>query len=443
MLFLLLALTFFSCKKIIEIGPSKTQLTPEKAFSDDQSAVAVISNIYAQFNSAIDGNLTLPLGTYCDELSTTSSNAQDIEYYSGFISVTNPVNLNIWQSLYSVIYQSNAVIENINSATNVTIPTKQQLNGEALFLRSLAYFYLINIYGDVPLVLTTQVDVTSVAPRDSITHIYSQIISDLLQAKLILSESYPSAGKVRANKWAASALLARVYLCRGNWQMAQEESSAIINSGNYSLLDNKSEVFLKNSNESILQFWTQQGFTTEGALLIPIPGSVATYPVTQNLLNAFEEGDNRRKYWIDSIIEGSEVFYYPFKYKNRSTVTGDNEEYLSILRLSEQYLIRSEAFAEQDDISEAQSDLNVIRNSAGLKNTSAEDKATLLLAIERERRVELFCEWGHRFFDLKRNGHLNQVMASLKSSWRDASADLPIPQYERLNNPNLTQNPGY
>ncbi len=113
------------------------------------------------------------------------------------------------------------------------------------------------------------------------------------------------------------------------------------------------------------------------------------------------------------------------------------------MRLSEQYLIRAEAFAEQDDISEAQSDLNIIRNSAGLKNTSAEDKATLLLAIERERQVELFCEWGHRFFDLKRNGHLNQVIASLKSSWRDASINLPIPQYERLNNPNLTQNPGY
>ena len=436
-------MTFVSCNKIIEVGPPKTQLTQEKAFSDDLTAVAVISNIYFQFNSVIDGNLTPPLGTYSDELSTTSSNAQDLEYYNGVVSVTNPRDLNLWQSLYSVIYQSNALIENIKNPNNVTIPTKQQLNGEALFLRSLAYFYLINMYGDVPLLLTTQVDITSTAPRDSISHIYNQIITDLLQAKSILSESYPSADKVRANKWAASALLARVYLYQRKWQLAQLESSTIIESGTFGPLDNISEVFEKNSKESILQFWTKDGFTIEGPLFIPGVGSIATYPITQNLLTAFEIGDQRKSYWIDSLVDGTEIYYFPYKYKNRGPATGNTGEYLSILRLSEQYLIRAEAYAEQNNISEAQSDLNIIRNRAGLMNTSANDKTSLLSAIERERRVELFCEWGHRFFDLKRNGHINLVVSRLKPLWKEASAVLPIPQYERLNNTNLTQNSGY
>ena len=442
-IFLVFFLTFISCKKIIEVGPPKTQLTPEKAFSDDLSAVAVISNIYAQFNSLIDGNLTPPLGTYCDELSTTSPDAQDLEYYNGNVSVINSRNLNLWESLYSVIYQSNALIENIKSSANVTTSTKQQLNGEALFLRSLAYFYLINIYGDVPLLLTTQVGVTSTAPRDSISHIYDQIITDLVQAKSILSESYPSAEKVRANKWAASALLARVYLYQKDWQSAISESSKIIESGIYSPLDNLSDVFEKNSRESILQFWTQEGYTIEGPLFIPGAGSIATYPITQNLLNAFESGDQRKSYWIDSLVDGTQIYYYPSKYKNRGPATGNTGEYLSILRLSEQYLIRAEAFAEENNISEAQADLNIIRNRAGLINTTANDKTSLLIAIQHERQVELFCEWGHRFSDLKRNDQLNQVMSLLKPSWSERSDLLPIPQYERLNNQNLTQNPGY
>ena len=75
-------------------------------------------------------------------------------------------------------------------------------------------------------------------------------------------------------------------------------------------------------------------------------------------------------------------------------------------------------------------------------NTSATDRTTLLSAIQAERRVELFSEWGHRFFDLKRGGNLNQVMSLLKTGWKETSVLLPIPQYERLNNPNLTQKPG-
>ena len=254
------------------------------------------------------------------------------------------------------------MLENISKSANVTETTKQQLTGEAFFLRALSYFYLTNIYGDVPLLPTTRVSVTSTIPRDSTPHIYNQIINDLLEAKAILSDTYPSPGKVRANKWAAAALLSRVYLYQEKWQFAESEATAIIDSGNYGPLDNVKDVFLKDSKESILQFWTKDGFTTEGTLFIPATGSIATYPVSQNLLSAFENDDQRRYFWIDSAIQGTDLYYYPFKYKNRSPVTGTNEEYLSILRLSEQYLIRAEARVEQDNISGAQADLNIVRN---------------------------------------------------------------------------------
>jgi hypothetical protein len=94
--------------------------------------------------------------------------------------------------------------------------------------------------------------------------------------------------------------------------------------------------------------------------------------------------------------------------------------------------------------SSAAADLNVIRNRAGLPNTTASTQEELILAIEHERRMELFAEWGHRFFDLKRNGRLDEVLGRIKPNWSSTDAVLPLPQSELLINQNLApQNPGY
>jgi hypothetical protein len=123
-----------------------------------------------------------------------------------------------------------------------------------------------------------------------------------------------------------------------------------------------------------------------------------------------------------------------------------------VLRVAEQYLIRAEAKAQQNNFSGAQADVNVIRNRAGLPNlTTMVDNTTAMMAIEKERRTELFCEWGHRWFDLKRWSSLtntgktraDDVLGALKITWKSTSVIYPIPQSARDNNPNLTQNTGY
>lgn len=428
---------------MVEIGPPKTQLTVEKAFADDQTAVAVLSNIYAQFNSLIDGNLTPAFATYIDDLSTTSADQKVLEYFNGWISTVNNINLNIWQGYYSVIYQCNSLLERIDGSTNVSAPTKQQLKGEALFLRGLSYFYLVNIYGEVPLLLTTDVNITSTSVRNPVGDVYTHIVEDLSKAKGFLTETYPSASRVRANKWAAIAQLARVYLYQQNWAAAESEATDVISSGMYSPLPPLNEVFKVNSKETILQFWTQNGYTQEALIFIPSSGSIPAYPVSNLLKQSFEQGDQRAVKWIDSILQGVDKYYYPSKYKNRSSVSGNMSEYLVFLRLGELYLIRAEARTQQNNFIAAQSDLNSLRSRAGLSNTSANDKPSLLAAIEQERRAELFCEWGHRFLDMKRNNRLNQVMPGIKPNWKVYSELFPIPQYERQSNPNLTQNTGY
>jgi hypothetical protein len=120
-----------------------------------------------------------------------------------------------------------------------------------------------------------------------------------------------------------------------------------------------------------------------------------------------------------------------------------------VLRLAEQYLIRAEAEANEGDSTDAIDDLNVIRNRALLPNYSANVNGSLLSAILHERQVELFTEWGHRWFDLIRTNSADSVMgiiAPLKhGSWNDNNDQelYPIPQTARNLDMNLTQNPGY
>jgi hypothetical protein len=118
-----------------------------------------------------------------------------------------------------------------------------------------------------------------------------------------------------------------------------------------------------------------------------------------------------------------------------------------VLRLAEQYLIRAEARAAMNNLTGAKADLDVIRVRAGLPRTTANTKEAILNAIAHERRIELFTEWGHRWFDLKRTGAIDSVMKNIAiekaSIWNTNFKLFPIPQTEILLNSRLIQNNGY
>src|SRR5690606_35802333 len=143
---------------------------------------------------------------------------------------------------------------------NISIAVRQQLLGEALFCRAFFHFYLVNLFGPVPYVKTTDHLQNSVASRDGITLVYQHIINDLQESKKLLSENYMSPSntetteRVRPNTYAAAALLARVYLYLEQWSLAMEEANFVIsNSTSYSLISHPTGVFLKNNKEAIWQ----------------------------------------------------------------------------------------------------------------------------------------------------------------------------------------------
>jgi hypothetical protein len=161
------------------------------------------------------------------------------------------------------------------------------------------------------------------------------------------------------------------------------------------------------------------------------------------LINDFELGDQRKEQWVKSVSNGTETWFHTNKYKEKSSTSG-SVEYSILFRLAEQYLIRAEARVQQGDLIGAKEDLNKIRITAGLAETTASSQQDILSAILKENRVEFFTELGHRFFDLKRANKLNEVLTPIKPGWTSTDNLMPLPESELSLNPNLKpQNPGY
>lgn len=460
-----LILIQIGCKKFVQVDPPVTGVPGTTVFSNNTSAAAVLTGIYDQMHSSsqnlADGNYSISnlCGLSADELTNYSSDITSSTFYTNSLSASNFAYF--WPEIYQEIYVANAAISGLSSSPKLSPSLKQQLMGEAKFMRAFLHFYAVNLFGDVPLITTTDYRINNVTGRSPKAQVYQQIIADLKDAQNILSDNYLdasniiTANRIRPNKGAANALLARVYLYTAVWDSAEKQATSVINSGMYSLLANSNlnNVFLKNSSEAIWQLQSFfPGFNTFDAYFFVLTSKPGTgrfnTALSSYLLNSFEPSDSRMSNWIGTFNSGGQTYYYPCKYKVGTYNVGSPvTEYLMVLRLAEVYLIRAEARAQQGNISGAQADLNAIRNRAGLVNTVANTKSDLLNAIYHERQVELFTEWGHRWFDLKRTGTVDAIMSVVTpqkgGAWSPSWALFPIPQSDILINARLTQNPAY
>nr|WP_298332468.1 RagB/SusD family nutrient uptake outer membrane protein [uncultured Christiangramia sp.] len=456
---LLLLPLLFSCEDLIEVNPPEDKLIQDVVFDSDETATSAMDGIYnqlflAEFSSGQRSSVTVLSGLSGDNIKFINPNTSTaMQFEQHEILPDNNRNLEIWASAYNVIYMSNSLLKGLQESGNISLELKAQLEGEARFVRAFTYFYLTNMYGDVPLILSINYEENQLVSKNSSSEVYDAIIEDLKIAGDILSPEYRTGERTRVNKYASLALLSRVYLYLEDWQMAETISSEVINeSGTYELLDDPNLVFLANSREAIWQISpigaggsiTQ---TNEGSLFIidPIFSFFASFKLNEAFVEKFEEQDNRLLNWV-GYNEGMNASF-PYKYKVWSSNEFPILEYSMVLRLAEQYLIRAEARAEQGNLTEAINDLDAIRSRAGLDlitDTNPEiGQEDLLSTILNERRMELFAEWGHRWFDLKRTEKANAVFGPVNPYWEPTDVLYPIPEDERSKNSNLSQNPGY
>ncbi|HEY8954637.1 RagB/SusD family nutrient uptake outer membrane protein [Chitinophaga sp.] len=465
-LWVMLLAAISGCRKYLEVPLPLNSMPVSSAFENDITAAAALTSVYTVLaqQAILDGTdgLGSVTGLYTDELKlqNTLMSSDYVPIYSNGVSSSSKV-VNYWATIYKQLYSVNTAIEGLKPATSLTY--QHQWLGEAYFLRGLFYFYLANIYGEVPLVVSTDYLANNVLARSPQADVYAQVVSDLRQAQSLLDNKYHDAtgavttSRGRPNRAAATALLARAYLYMKDWKNAAAQADSLIgNTADFQLPD-LSKAFLVNSKEVIwglIPFGNSYpSYAVKDATTyylvpgLPIASLTVVSTMSDALVVAFEPRDGRWPAWVgkDS-LSPTEIYYYAYKYKVRDKQTPP-QEIFAVLRLAEQYLVRAEAKAQQNDLTGALADLNAVRARAGLGASTAATQPDVLAAILRERRVELFTETGHRFFDLRRTGKLDAVMnvaAPLKGgSWNSYMAWWPIPVREIQNDPHLVQTPGY
>lgn len=444
-----------SCKKFVDTPLPKNELVSDLVFKDDKTATASVIGMYSNMN-AFNYQYANVLMNYL-----TAMQADDLYYGSVFANydvfsrnelLPNSAYVeSMWVDQYGFIYQANSCIEGLMAAPGLTPAVKDQLLGESYFMRAFLHFYLVNMYGDVPLITNTDYLANNVKPRESAAVVYDTIVSDLKKAQELMSDDYPGGKRIRPNKAAAAGLLARVYLYNKQWALAEAAATEVLHNNRYALLQDLNNVFLAESREAIWQLQsvnvsggrnTWEGFTSTP----PNPTATVFFRLdTLNLIRQFEPNDKRLANWTGfRTTPAGATYYFPLKYKIRLSTSATITENSMVMRVAEQFLIRAEARIQQDKLADGRADLDSIRLRAGLPVLStALDKAALLLATEQERKTELFLEWGHRWFDLKRTGRATAVLGAIKNTWQATDTLYPIPATARSTNINLTQNNGY
>lgn len=409
---LILISTAISCKKYVEVDPPRTELSESLVFANDKTASSAMLGVYSDmniYNYYFANFVTMFMGSMsADDFTYAASFSAFDEFKNNVVLPSNGYVNILWSQPYSFIYRCNAIIEGVTASKTISAKVKDQLLGEAKFTRAFCYFYLVNIFGDVPLILNTDVLKNTNLPRTPAAEVYSSIMSDLKDAKGLLSPTYPGDGeRIRPDKAVATLLLSRTYLYLGKYAEAETEATEVINNPDYALMQGTDikNTFLKNSKEAVWQLQpvnTSGGRNTwQGFNLVPFNPAAPTayYRLTKGaggLATAFESGDLRKINWVGSYVNrsnASDTISYPYKYKIRTLSGSDVQEYSMVFRFAEAYLIRAESRIKQSKFSAGKTDLDIIRQRAGLNPLPIAGSIQQgMLQVEQERRVEFFAE---------------------------------------------------
>jgi len=439
-----------SCKKALEINPVDT-IEQKNALLTSKDVEGALVGAYADLgNRNFFGGRPFLMADFL-------ANTNAIEWFGTYEELTQAINKsllktntfvdNVWASGYTAINDANNVIAAIDK---VDAAKKNRVEGEAKFIRGAAYFELVRLFGKayndgtpnvnpgVPIVLTptSTVSESSYVTRASVTAVYNQAITDLIDAEAKL----PATNGFFATKSAAAAMLARIYLQMGNYSAAGAAANRVITSGNYHLTNSFLDAFPKmpesgkpakpgeNTTEDIFamqvttltgfngfnEFYGSSTFGGRGDAVISKDWIDETYSADDDRINAFYDDDD----------------LFTAKY-------GNQYGNVPVIRLAEMYLIRAESnvrlvpAAPIGGVTPLQ-DLATVRSRAGLTTTSA-----TLTDILNERKLEFAFE-GFSLHDAKRT---QTNIGSLP--WNSTKLIFPIPQREIDANKNLVQNPDY
>ena len=430
-----------SCKKnFIELTPISTVST-DVLYKTDKDFKDAVVGIYSAFqpqyqNMWLFGDMRGD--DSWDELVKGTAAAMDLFT----INNDDPVINSTWRNYYNIINRANMLLSKITDADASIIKDKDFYVGEAKFLRALAYFDLVRIYGDVPIVNSLlSIEESYKSGREKVAKVYTEVIlKDLLDAENKLPTKYLGGDVGRATKGAAKSLLGKVYLTILDFVNAETKLFEVTNMG-YALLSNYNDLFDytkdKHHSEYIYDIEYQEGigqgncFTTNFSP--KDPAIAAFYGVTggqngnnnppQSLFKIFPSGDLRKDITAANghtdnngvfhplIPTSNDVQTFTKKYMVRLLASCDSKANWKVIRYADVLLMYAEALNENGKTDEALKYLNMVRKRAGLQDYLNLNKNETREGIYLERRLELSFE-GHRWFDLVRTGQALSVMKS-------------------------------
>ncbi|MBC6608849.1 RagB/SusD family nutrient uptake outer membrane protein [Hymenobacter sp. BT188] len=458
---------FSSCEKFLEEKPYDF-LTSSNFYQNEGDATAALNGVFSTMQAQTHYGRTVWLvtelpGEYLEVVGAATGDRAELSRYT--YTANNGEIAFWWINTYRMISRANDVIQK-TPPINMDEARKNNIVGNARFLRAIGYFELVRSFGDVPLILTPVA-----GPNDDLRpsrtpqeQIYQQIIDDLTfaEANCLPENQIPAASKGRISTGAASAMLAKVYLTRAGTAFAQGTDNQnalaacnrVISSNTYSLAPVYGDVFLpdrENGPEHILSVQfdlpPNVGNIIVRQHLPALLGGFASFTVTNAFVNSYAATDVRKE-WNVSNRAGTTVLpqYYFNKFRDDRRIGNDSRVNWLITRFADVLLLQSEALNNLNagDATKYQG-INRVRVRAGLAPLplTATTKDAFVDLLVRERAWEL-CNEGHRRYDLIRLNRLKPVQqATFNRTISDNYLLFPIPQSEVLLNPNLTQNPGF
>ncbi|QNR23668.1 RagB/SusD family nutrient uptake outer membrane protein [Croceimicrobium hydrocarbonivorans] len=467
-----LALSLVACEKDFLDRHPKTQMNAANFYRNRDDLNYALTAAYASLAS--DGQYGYNFMHLMEIRSDNSSLADysrsgrrygDIDFFT--LSSENAVLEQSWRSCYNGINRCNLVLDHLASIPDMSEAEKAQRKGEALFIRSLSYFNMLRLWGEVPLILSETTDPMQSfqQKRKPVAEVYALLVSDLEEAQSLLTAKAEESG--RATRGAAQALLAKVHLSQGAYAAAVQSLKPLI--GTYRLLDDYAQVFAlsnENNEEVIFSIQYKGGLNGLGskfanlcAIDLSLVGNGSAYGdnlPSEDLIKSYSTNDRRLGVNIDSL------FGVPYckKYIESVPANFEGDKNFIVLRYADVLLMLAEAINElgyQSDPTGNQTEafiyLNAIRLRAGLSPLNSSDLAdqnAFREAVFKERRKELAFE-NHRWFDMIRSGKASAVsqVASTQGpiqTYFDYKNLYPIPEREIItvnNSAYMWQNPGY
>jgi hypothetical protein len=457
-----LVMALGSCKKDFLDKKPVSQVGPDEAYKDAAAAEKLILGAYSgMYNDYHIWDYQTNGDVTSDNAYAGGDNAANIA-----IDKFNPISTNgnvtrDWNNLYSNIKDANIVLNNVPNIEDPKLDAnnrRKQILGEASILRAYMYFNLVRLWGSVPLVLALPSNDAEFYPaKASVEEIYAQIIKDLEFG--VANAPTTGATKGIVTKGVANALLAKVYASKPNpdWAKVQQYSDAVI-SGGYALISNYDQLWDGNHENNSEAIWEMQYDGWGGVHGNWMPSVIVgtgwkRFNTPSNDLVAAYNAENdviRRNSSIsfkNVATEGWTDDYWSktnYPYINKYRLDDKSDSY--ILRLADIILLKAEALNELSagGWAQAKTLVDQVRARVKLAGTTAADQASMRLAIENERRLELAFE-GHRWFDLVRTNRAVTVMnaqkdgngVSLNYNVTPAKIFFPIPQDELDRNPNV------